>query len=209
MEDHTKGTAFLLKWHIQGWWVGPQLIDDTYSNNVSITVACWVDFNTWRWFACVQASHFRFRAARENAQTSHARERRSELQERARKQAARENRRASYTKERASERPKERAQESHEKERASISPKQKACSQATMWFKDYKSTPTCWQLSIWQGSTLLLFQDQHTSCMRIRLIHLPEKSHYYATCCGSPRSYGKLEPLLSHPICLCTSWQYL
>ena len=104
MEDHTKGAAFLLKWHIQGWWVGPQQIDDTYSNNVSITVACWVDFNTWRWFACVQASHFRFRAARENAQTSHARERRSELQERARKQAARENRRASCTKERASER---------------------------------------------------------------------------------------------------------
>ena len=127
MEDHTKGAAFLLKWHIQGWWVGPQLIDDTYSNNVSITVACWVDFNTWRWFACVQASHFRFRAARENAQTIHARERRSELRERRRKRAARENAQASHERERVSQSrermhkrdTRENTEASHEKERAS------------------------------------------------------------------------------------------
>ena len=86
---------------------------------------------------------FPFSSSEREAQTSHARERRSELREKARKQAVRENRRASCTKERASDRPKERAQESHEKERASISPKQKAFSQATMWFKDYKSKPTC------------------------------------------------------------------
>ena len=62
-------------------------------------MACWVNFNTSRWFACVQAFHFRFRAAREkhkratreNAEASYEKERESKPCERTGERVARKN----------------------------------------------------------------------------------------------------------------------